>query len=138
MRAPGHSSAIRSEAKTSSQSTWQAFACPPNPPRPAAENPNLGGFVPSFQVRRARRRESATSLAMNPDRPLTDSAVAESALPKRLLLRVALLCVMGVVSLYLTKLALFATVALLLGYVSLPSEPKATIRTLKVCLLIAG
>lgn len=75
---------------------------------------------------------------MTPDTPLTDPLVPASPLPRNLLLRVGLLCAAGVISLQVTKLALFAAVALLLGYVSLPSQPKLPVRVLKGCLLLAG
>jgi len=43
-----------------------------------------------------------------------------------------------VLSLTVTKLSLFAAVGTLLGYVSLPSEPKRAVRVLKLCLVGAG
>ena len=61
-----------------------------------------------------------------------------STLSRALLVRVGLLSVAAVASVVVTKLALFAAVGTLLGFVSLPAEPKRALRGLKVCLAIAG
>lgn len=55
-------------------------------------------------------------------------------LPRAVLLRSLVVCAIAVLSAFLTKLALFAAVASLLGFVSLPSEPRRTVRVLKLCL----
>ena len=77
---------------------------------------------------------------MNSGAPLPETAEAPepNALPRRVLIRVALLCGAGLISLVVTKLALFAAVGAMLGYVSLPTEPRRTVRALKVGLLISG
>jgi len=54
------------------------------------------------------------------------------------LVRVGLLCVAGVVSLWVTKLSLFAAVGALLGFVSLPAEPRRQVVWFKVALGVAG
>lgn len=75
---------------------------------------------------------------MNADAPPTEAAVASSPLRHGVLWRVAALCAVALLSLIVTKLALFAAVGTLLGYVSLPSEPARVVRRLKLALLLAG
>ena len=76
---------------------------------------------------------------MTPDLPLRSAAAAaDRSLPRRVLVRVGLLCFSAVLSVWLTKLALFAAVGTLLGYVSLPSEPSRAVRMLKLGLIISG
>jgi len=53
-------------------------------------------------------------------------------------LRVLLLCVAALLSLWLIKLALFAAVGTLLGFVSLPARPERKVRWLKLALGVAG
>ena len=61
---------------------------------------------------------------MNSDLPLNPSTDrSPAAVSRALLLRVLLLCSAALLSLWLTKLALFAAVGTLLGFVSLPAEP---------------
>src|SRR3954471_1102172 len=54
------------------------------------------------------------------------------------LLRVLLLCTAAVLSLWLTKLALFAAVGTLLGFVALPAQPPRQVFWLKLALGVAG
>jgi hypothetical protein len=61
-----------------------------------------------------------------------------SGLTRGVLVRVALICLASVASVLVTKLALFAAVAALLGYVSLPTEPANRVRWLKLGLVVAG
>ncbi|HEX3776039.1 MAG TPA: hypothetical protein VHV51_16320 [Polyangiaceae bacterium] len=73
--------------------------------------------------------------------PLSEPASHEPAtteLSRSVLVRVALLSAVAVISVVVTKLALFATVGVLLGYVSLPAEPKARVLALKLTLIVAG
>jgi hypothetical protein len=72
--------------------------------------------------------------------PLTETpAVAPlSDLPRKVLVRVLLVCSAGVLSIVVTKLSLFAAVGALLGYVSLPAEPANRVRALKIGLIVAG
>lgn len=57
-------------------------------------------------------------------------------LPRSVLLRSSIVCAVALLSLLVTKLALFAAVACLLGFVSLPSEPRRAVRVLKLCLAV--
>ena len=76
---------------------------------------------------------------MTVDAPVSDLAAATpSALPRSVLVRVVLLCAVAVVSVVVTKLALFAAVGTLLGFVSLPAEPRRATRAAKLCLALAG
>jgi hypothetical protein len=78
---------------------------------------------------------------MNGATPLNSSAErvpASAALPRSVLLRVLLLCGAAALSLWLTKLALFAAVGTLLGFASLPAEPRARVVWLKVALGVAA
>ena len=76
---------------------------------------------------------------MTTDAPLTENADAPPGeLGRAVLLRVGLLCAAGVSSIVVTKLALFAAVGALLGFVSLPAEPKRAVRRLKLALLFGG
>jgi hypothetical protein len=76
---------------------------------------------------------------MNPEVPLVPSVdTSPPAIARNVLLRVGLLCVAGVLSLWLTKIALFTAVGTLLGFVSLPAQPRREVSWLKVALGIAG
>jgi len=76
---------------------------------------------------------------MSPDTPLNPSAAPSSdAVARGVLVRVVLLCAVAVLSLWLIKLALFAAVGTLLGFVSLPTQPRRRIALLKVALGVAG
>ncbi|MET0793952.1 MAG: hypothetical protein ABW061_20700 [Polyangiaceae bacterium] len=66
------------------------------------------------------------------------SAAPSEALSRAVLLRSLIVCAVALTSLVVTKLALFAAVASLLGFVSLPSEPRRAVRALKLCLLLGG
>jgi hypothetical protein len=77
--------------------------------------------------------------AMNSEVQLVPSIdTAPPAIARNVLVRVALLCAAGVLSLWLTKIALFTAVGTLLGFVALPSEPRRQVSWLKVALGIAG
>jgi hypothetical protein len=78
---------------------------------------------------------STTPLIDVPPGAGTPSALG---LPRAVWIRVLLLCASGLVSLSITKLALFAAVGALLGYVSLPAEPRTLVRALKLSLIVAG
>lgn len=76
---------------------------------------------------------------MTSDSPLTEATVLEA--PRfswGVVARVMLLCAVAVLSLWVTKLALFAAVGTLLGFVSLPAAPARAVRLSKAGLLIAG
>src|SRR6187402_2366500 len=76
---------------------------------------------------------------MTSDSPLTAVPVLEPPqFSWRVGVRVALLCAVAGLSLWVTKLALFAAVGTLLGFVSLPARPERVVRFSKVALLIAG
>lgn len=76
---------------------------------------------------------------MTPDAQLVSGVEASSeGVSRNVLLRVGLLCVAGVASLWVTKLSLFAAVGALLGFVSLPAQPQRRVRWLKVALGAAG
>jgi hypothetical protein len=76
---------------------------------------------------------------MNPDLPLAPSAAASPEVIKRsVLVRVLVLCTAAVLSLWLTKLALFAAVGTLLGFVSLPTQPQRRVLQLKLALGVAA
>lgn len=64
------------------------------------------------------------------------SAAASGQLPRAVLIRSLLVCAAALSSVMISKLALFAAVACLLGFVSLPSEPRRAVRVLKACLAI--
>jgi hypothetical protein len=71
--------------------------------------------------------------------PLIETPDAPAgALPRSVLVRVALLCLASVLSIFVTKLSLFAAVGVLLGYVSLPAEPAQRVRALKLGLVVAA
>jgi hypothetical protein len=71
--------------------------------------------------------------------PLTESLPLEPPRFSWLVsLRVALLCLAAVLSVWITKIALFAAVGTLLGFVSLPAEPRARVRAAKLALLVSG
>jgi hypothetical protein len=74
---------------------------------------------------------SPPTLIETPEAPASD-------LPRNVLLRVALLCLASVLSIFVTKLSLFAAVGVLLGYVSLPAEPANRVRALKLGLVVAA
>jgi len=78
---------------------------------------------------------------MNSDAPLNPSAEPApepSMVARGVLLRVLVLCVVAVFSLWATKLALFAAVGTMLGFVALPAQPKRIVRWLKIALGVAG
>ena len=76
---------------------------------------------------------------MNSDLPLDPStASSPEVITRSLLLRVLILCLAAVLSLWLTKLALFAAVGTLLGFVSLPARPRSSVFRLKLALGLAG
>ena len=76
---------------------------------------------------------------MTADAPLTETVEGPPGeLRWTVLLRVALLCAAGFLSVLVTKLSLFAAVGALLGFVSLPVEPKRAVRRLKLSLLLGG
>ncbi|HWZ88430.1 MAG TPA: hypothetical protein VNW92_06255 [Polyangiaceae bacterium] len=74
--------------------------------------------------------------------PLTEAPATErgpaSELTQAVHVRVGLVCAAGVLSLVVIKLSLFAAVATLLGYVSLPAEPARRVRALKLALIASG
>jgi hypothetical protein len=74
--------------------------------------------------------------------PLTDTPETAGApvtgVSRAVLLRVVLICAASVLSVVVTKLALFAAVATLLGFVSLPAEPVNRVRVLKLALGVGG
>lgn len=72
----------------------------------------------------------------DPPPPVTEAL--PGTLSRAVLVRVGLLSVTAVASIVFTKVALFAAVGTLLGFVSLPAEPKRSVRALRVCLAIAG
>jgi hypothetical protein len=63
---------------------------------------------------------------------------ASGVVSRAVLLRVLLLCAAAVLSLWLIKLALFAAVGTLLGFVSLPAGPRRQVTRLKIVLGVAG
>jgi len=74
-----------------------------------------------------------------PDAPPFPSAEpSPGVIAPRVLLRVLLVCAACALSLWLTKLALFAAVAALLGFVSLPAAPRRQVIRLKLALALAG
>lgn len=76
---------------------------------------------------------------MNADAPITEAADAvPTALPRAVLVRVSLLCIVAVASVVFIKVALFAAVGALLGFVSLPAEPRRAVLASKLCLALAG
>src|SRR5260221_1742027 len=75
-----------------------------------------------------------TSPAPVTEAPATERGPA-SELTQAVLVRVGLVCVAAVLSLVVIKLSLFAAVATLLGYVSLPAEPARRVRALKLALI---
>jgi len=76
---------------------------------------------------------------MNADAPPISSAEPPSrGLARAVLVRVIVLCGAALLSLWLTKLALFAAVGTLLGFASLPAEPRRQVRWLKLALGVAG
>jgi hypothetical protein len=76
---------------------------------------------------------------MNPDAELLPGADASpEVIARGVLWRVLLLCVVAVLSLWLTKLALFAAVGTLLGFVSLPTAPRRRVLRLQLALGVAG
>jgi len=68
------------------------------------------------------------------DEPASDAG----ALAIAVLVRSVVIALVAVASIWITKLALFAAVAALLGFVSLPAEPRARVRALRVALGFAG
>lgn len=76
---------------------------------------------------------------MNPDAQLVPSAdPSADGVTRSVLVRVLLLCAVALLSLWLTKLALFAAVGTLLGFVALPAEPRQQVFRLKLALGLAG
>ena len=76
---------------------------------------------------------------MTPDAKLLPSADASpEVLLRGPVLRVLSLCAAAVLSLWLIKLALFAAVGTLLGFVSLPAQPRRQVFVLKLALGLAG
>lgn len=70
---------------------------------------------------------------LNPAAPEAEAALP-SSLPRAVLVRVTLIVAAAVASVLVTKLALFAAVATLLGFVSLPSGPSRSVRVAKLAL----
>ena len=82
---------------------------------------------------------------MSAPAPLTPLASSEEAAPpapttltRGVWVRVTLIVVAAVSSVVITKLALFAAVATLLGFVSLPAAPLRPVRFMKVALAIGA
>ncbi len=78
---------------------------------------------------------------MSHEAPLEASAASahdSEALAPSVLVRSALIALVAVASIWITKLALFAAVAALLGFVSLPAQPRAKVRAWKLLLALAG
>ena len=76
---------------------------------------------------------------MNPDaKPFPSAETSPEVVLPGVLLRVLLLCAAAVLSLWLIKLALFAAVGTLLGFVSLPSQPRRQVFALKLALGVSG
>jgi hypothetical protein len=94
-----------------------------------------GGFAESVAARAMLRRASRMTSPQ-----LTDAAseAREKDSSRWLLVRVALLSLAAVLSIFVTKLALFAAVGVLLGFVSLPAEPASRARALRLVLAAAG
>lgn len=65
-------------------------------------------------------------------------ASAADALPLGVVVRSVIIAVVAVASMVVTKLALFAAVAALLGFVSLPAEPRRKVLGWKIALGVAG
>ncbi len=76
---------------------------------------------------------------MTESAPLTAAPDAPPGdVSRAVLVRSVLVAVVATASLAITKLALFAAVGCLLGFVSLPSEPKRAVRWLKLGLIVGG
>ena len=76
---------------------------------------------------------------MSSPAPFDDAASdAPSAVPTAVLLRVALIVLASLLSVVFSKLALFAAVATLLGFVSLPQKPRGAVRVMKLSLAIGA
>jgi hypothetical protein len=76
---------------------------------------------------------------MKPDAVLNPSGdPAAEVVARAVLLRVLLLCAAAVLSLWWIKLALFAAVGTLLGFVALPAQPRRQVFWLKLALAVAG
>jgi len=75
---------------------------------------------------------------MHSDAKPIPSADTSPELARSVLTRVVLLCAIAVLSLWLTKLALFAAVGTLLGFVALPARPQRQVLWLKLSLAAAG
>ena len=76
---------------------------------------------------------------MNQNAPLNPSAEPSSeVVPRGVLLRVLLLFIAAAASVWFTKLALFAAVGTLLGFVSLPTQPRRQVYAMKLALGVAG
>jgi hypothetical protein len=70
--------------------------------------------------------------------PLPAADPPSEVIARGVLWRVLLLCAAALLSLWLIKLALFAAVGTLLGFVSLPAEPRRRVLPLKIALGVAG
>src|SRR6188768_863643 len=70
--------------------------------------------------------------------PLPSADPPSEVIARGVLWRVLLLCAAALLSLWLIKLALFAAVGTLLGFVSLPAEPRRRVLPLKIALGVAG
>jgi hypothetical protein len=70
--------------------------------------------------------------------PIPSAEPSSEVIGRAVLVRVGALCAAGILSLWLTKLALFAAVGSLLGFVSLPAEPRPQMRWFKIALGVAG
>src|SRR6478735_5232186 len=76
---------------------------------------------------------------MHPDaQPSPSDDTSSQVVAQSVLLRVLILCAAALLSLWLTKLALFAAVGTLLGFVSLPARPPRQVLRLKLALAFAG
>jgi hypothetical protein len=76
---------------------------------------------------------------MNTDaEPIPSADTSAEVIPRSVLVRVCVLCLTAVLSLWLTKLALFAAVGTLLGFVALPAQPRRQIFWLRLSLAVAG
>jgi hypothetical protein len=96
----------------------------------------------SWRIYGAGREQCYDGRAMTTPAPLTDepdsAAPLAVGLPRAVLVRVVLICAASVASVVVTKLSLFAAVAALLGFVSLPSEPVRAVRVAKLALIVGG
>ena len=77
---------------------------------------------------------------MSAPAPFDDDAASDapSAVPSVVLLRVSLIVLASLLSVVFSKLALFAAVATLLGFVSLPEGPRGAVRAMKLSLAVGA